>query len=167
MRQILRVHDIVTIAGNYIAIGLLVLICLCFSYEVTARYVFNAPTLWANSLVAYFLCAAIFLAVPNLTRLNEHVTINILVDAMPESRRVVFQSVLRAVAAFMCFFAAWFCLSASLNQYESSIETIQEWPVPKWWVSIFIPYGFASSGLYFLRHIWDRPARQEAEGITA
>lgn len=167
MRALFRAHDAVTIAGNYLAIALLVLICACFSFEVTARYVFNAPTTWANSMVSYFLCATIFLSVPNLTRLNEHVTINILMDALPERLRAGFDISLRAVAAFMCFFAAWFCASESFNQYLGEIETILEWPVPKWMVSGFIPYGFLSSGLYFLRQMWNPPARPQSEGITA
>ena len=49
---------------------------------------------------------------------------------------------------------------------RDSIETILEWQVPKWWVSIFIPYGFLSAGLYFLRHIAERPVQGE-EGALA
>jgi hypothetical protein len=33
------------------------------------------------------------------------------------------------------------------------IDTISAYPVPKWLVSIFIPYGMLSSGLYFLRDL--------------
>ena len=95
MRQLLTLHDRITIAGNYFAMGLLFIICLSFSYEVVARYIFNAPTLWANALVSYLLCATVFLSVPELTRRNEHVTINILRDALPATTRIPFDAVLR------------------------------------------------------------------------
>lgn len=167
MKALLRAHDAITIAGNYLAMVLLLGICVSFSYEVAARYLFNAPTTWANAVVSYFLCASIFLSVPNLTRLGEHVTINILVDAMPDAVRPKMQSTLRLVAAGICVFAAWFCASESYSQYLGDIETILEWPVPKWMVSIFIPYGFLSSGLYFLRHVFEKPVVPAGEGIVA
>lgn len=55
-------HDRVTIAGFRAAAALLGLIAVSFCYEVALRYLFNAPTSWANALVSYLLCAAIFLA---------------------------------------------------------------------------------------------------------
>ena len=167
MSALLRIHDRITIAGNFLAMALLLGICCAFTYEVAARYFFNAPTAWAGAVVAYFLCASIFLAVPNLTRLNEHVTINILVDAMPERLRNGFSSVLRFAAGCICLFSAWFCASESYAQYLGGIETILEWPVPKWLVSMFIPYGFLSSGLYFFRHLWTPPQAPSSEGIVA
>ena len=167
MRPLYKLHDAVTIAGNYLAMAALFVICLSFCYEVVARYIFNAPTLWANALVAYLLCIAIFLAAPNLTRVNEHVTINLLRDALPPGVRAVFGQVLRLVACAMCFFAAWFCAVETLNQYTGGIGTILEWEVPKWMISIFIPYGFLSAGLYFLRHVFDPPPEPGNDGAIA
>jgi hypothetical protein len=63
-----------------------------------------------------------------------------------------------------CFLAAWFCADATYSQYVSNIETLNEWHVPKWTVSIFIPYGLASSGLYFLRHALSAEPYQAATG---
>ncbi len=167
MAKFLKIHDAITIAGNYLAMVLLFGICAAFSYEVAARYIFNAPTSWANAFVSYFLCASIFLAVPNLTRLNEHVTINILREAMPERLRLGFDTGLRFVAGSICIFAAWFCASESYSQYLGGIETILEWPAPKWMVSGFIPYGFLSSGLYFFRHLWEKPQPSAGEGVVS
>ena len=167
MARLFKVHDSITIAGNYLAMALLLGICAAFSYEVAARYLFNAPTAWANAIVSYFLCAAIFLSVPNLTRLNEHVTINILLEALPERLRKGFDLSLRFVAGCICLFSAWFCASESFSQYLGGIETILEWPVPKWMVSGFIPYGLLSSGIYFFRHLRERPQQSSGEGIVA
>ncbi len=60
-----------------------------------------------------------------------------------------------------------FCFSESLSQFQTGIETIQEWPVPKWWVSIFIPYGFSEQRDLLRPHIWDRPARAQNDGTPA
>jgi hypothetical protein len=46
------------------------------------------------------------------------------------------------------------------------VETITAVPIPKWWVSVFIPYGLLNSGLYFLRQLAgpvpEGPLHQEA-----
>ena len=57
----------------------------------------------------------------------------------------------------------WITANATLDQFNLGIDTISTYPVPKWWVSIFIPYGMFSSGLYFLRDL----ARDDAGGGTA
>ena len=102
MTRLFKLHDTITIAGNYLAMALLFGICAAFTYEVGARYLFNAPTTWANALVSYFLCASIFLSAPNLTRLNQHVTIDILRNAMPGRMRTGFDTALRLAAGFIC-----------------------------------------------------------------
>ena len=166
MRQLFRWHDAITIAGNYVAMVLLFIICASFSYEVAARYIFNSPTMWANALVSYLLCASIFLAVPDLTRRNGHVTINMLRDNLPPSIRRPFSIGIRLVSGCMCMFAAWFCANETISQYVGEIETVLEWQIPKWIVSIFIPYGFLNAALYFFRHMIEAPADGE-EGAIA
>ena len=158
MRRIFQWHDRLTIAGNYFAVALLFVISIVFCYEVAARYLFNAPTTWAGAVVAYALCAAIFLAAPDLTRRNEHVTITLLLEAMRAGVRARFSFVLRLAAGSMCVFAAWFCSVETFAQYSNQIDTILEWPIPKWIVSVFIPYGFLSAALYFFRHLVEPPA---------
>ena len=151
LARVFRIHDLITDAGRALAILCICLICLSFVYEVTARYLFNAPTSWANAFVAYFLCASIFLVVPELTRRNAHVVITILREALPTLGQRRLDLVLRVIAGGMCLFAAWFCAAETLKQFERGVETISAWPVPKWWVSMFVPYGFLGAGIYFLR----------------
>lgn len=130
------------------------MIAVSFCYEVAARYLFNAPTSWANALVSYLLSAAIFLAVPELTRRNAHVAINLLLDrASPSVARWMQRGILAASAA-ACLFASWFSANATWSQYLQDITTISAYPVPKWWVSIWIPYGFLNAGLHFLRQLF-------------
>jgi TRAP-type C4-dicarboxylate transport system permease small subunit len=160
VETLFRWHDKLTEASKWLAVLLLVAIAFSFSYEVLARYVFNAPTQWANAFVAYFLGAAIFLVVPELTRANSHVTINLIYDALPPGPRRALEQFARVVAGCMCLFAAWFCGTETFDQFRGGIETISAWPIPKWWISIFVPYGFASAALYFFRQLREAPAPQ-------
>lgn len=165
MHRIFKWHDRLTIAGNFFAVALLFVISIVFCYEVAARYLFNAPTTWVGAAAAYALCAAIFLAAPDLTRRNEHVTITLLLEAMPAGVRAHFNFVLRLIAGSMCVFAAWFCGVETLAQYSNEIETILEWQIPKWIVSVFIPYGFLNAALYFFRHLVE-PAAAHGQGAA-
>jgi TRAP-type C4-dicarboxylate transport system permease small subunit len=58
-----------------------------------------------------------------------------------------------AAGAAACLFATWITANATTEQVAMGIDTISAYPVPKWLVSIFIPYGMLSSGLYFIRHV--------------
>jgi TRAP-type C4-dicarboxylate transport system permease small subunit len=153
MRALGRVHDLITQAGFILAAIALVGIILAFIYEVVARYFFNAPTEWANPWSTYALCAMIFLAMPELTRLQSHVAISILMQRATGPQAAALRVFIRLCAVFACFLAAFISAEEAWQQYLQTIWTITQYPIPKWMVTIFIPYGMFSSGLYFLRQL--------------
>ena len=152
-RKLAELHDAVTSASFAASACVLAGIAFSFCYEVAARYLFAAPTSWANALVSYMLCAAIFLAVPELTRRRAHVSINLLVDRLSPPNALWLNRMIRLAGAAACMTATYITADATLDQIRLGIETISAYPVPKWSVSIFIPYGMLSSGLYFLRDL--------------
>jgi TRAP-type C4-dicarboxylate transport system permease small subunit len=152
-RKLAGLHDTLTAASFAGAAAVLAAIAFSFCYEVAARYFFSAPTSWANAFVSYLLCAAIFLAVPELTRRRAHVAINLLLDRLAPQRAIILNRVIRAASAAACLLATWISGNATLDQINLGITTISTYPIPKWWVSIFIPYGMLSAGLYFLRDL--------------
>ena len=155
-RKLADLHDAITSASFAGAAAVLGAIAFSFCYEVTARYFFAAPTSWANAFVSYLLCAAIFLAVPELTRRRAHVAINLLLDRLSPRSALLLNRMIRASGAAACLLATWISGNATLDQFSLGIDTISTYPIPKWWVSIFIPYGMLSSGLYFLRDLAER-----------
>ena len=152
-RRLAGLHDAITSASFALAAAVLGTIAFSFCYEVAARYFFAAPTSWANALVSYLLCAAIFLAIPELTRRRAHVAINLLLDKLSAKPAIMLNRVVRASGAAACLLATWITANATIDQISLGIDTISTYPIPKWWVSIFIPYGMLSSGLYFLRDL--------------
>jgi len=159
-------HDKLTAAGFVAAAAILGGIAVSFCYEVTARYFFSAPTSWANALVSYMLCAAIFLAVPQLTRQHAHVSINLLLERLPAKQSTILRRLIDAAGAVACLVATWITANATLEQMSLGIETISAYPIPKWWVSIFIPYGMLSSSLHFFRDFLSHGKTAGPEFIT-
>jgi TRAP-type C4-dicarboxylate transport system permease small subunit len=146
-------HDVLTRVGFAVACVLIGLSTCALSYEVIARYFFNAPTVWASPIVSYFLVASIFLAMPELTRQSAHISITILLDALAPERSEIARKIVRMVAACACLLAAWFSADETLNQLNFGIHTNPPLSIQKWIVSGVVPYGMLSSAIYFLRQL--------------
>ncbi len=159
------VHDGITFVGYTGAVVCLIVIVCAYSYEVAARYLFVAPTTWASSLVSYMLVLMVFLAMPELTRARSHIFITIFLDTMPPQRALWFQRISYLVAAAACLIAAWFCFDATAQQFVRDISTVNEWGVPKWLLTWAIPYGLASTSIYFLRHVFTMTSYQTSEAV--
>lgn len=150
------IHDTITRTGFFLAGVCLVLVVFTYCYEVVARYFFSSPTFWASSLVAYLLCFIVFLVTPELARDRTHITITIVLDVMPDNYARFLNRCGYATAALACLLAAGFCLDATLTQYGRGIGTVNTWRVPKWPLSAAITYGFCSTGIYYVRHLFSR-----------
>jgi TRAP-type C4-dicarboxylate transport system permease small subunit len=160
-------HDRITaigFAGAAFSVGLIV---VSFWYEVVARYFLAAPTVWAYALASYALCPMIFLAMPEMTRRGAHIAIEYLLDDLPPKHRKALAWSITLVTALVCLMGAWITGAESWRQYAQGIETVLAWAVPKWWVSIFVPYGLLSSAIYFFRNLFEGPSARDAEKILA
>ena len=146
-------HDRLTKAGFALAAVLVGLIAAAFCYEVVVRYFLGAPTAWTYDVGCYFLAAVIFLSVPEMTRRNAHIHVNLLAERLTPRQARVLSFAIGLLAAAACLTAAWITGSEAWRQYVQGVSTISALPIPKWWVSIFIPYGFLSSAFYFLRDL--------------
>ena len=142
-------------------------IVCAFCYEVVSRYFLNAPTEWASPLVSFALVAMIFLAMPELTRRAAHIAINTLPDYLSTRHRAILLTLVRVIAAVACLLAAWFSGNETLDQFNQQIWTMPPFAAPKWIISIFVPYGMLSSGIYFLRHLAGSAPASAGEGLTA
>ena len=165
LSQLAHAHDMVTKATFQLAVVCLGLIAVAFCYEVVARYAFNAPTVWANPLVSYLLSAMIFLAMPEMTRTAQHININILIDALPPASAKLVGIIVRLIGSVACLLGAWITGTETAQQLANGIQTISFLPVPKWIVSLAIPYGLFSSGLYFIRQLLGEVPAAKREGV--
>ena len=144
-------HDRFTSLGAAISKIALLLIGFAYCFEVVARYFFNSPTSWANESVSYFLCAMIFLMVPQLARDKGHVAVTLILDSVGPGKQVYFRFVVEFASFIFCLIAAWFMLDETIRQFKKEIMVMAVNPIPKWWVSMVLPYGLLGTAFYFLR----------------
>lgn len=148
---LVRILDLVTRLSLYLSGAALFLILGTYVFEVVMRYFFNTPSSWGNDVIQLFFAAMVMLAIPGVTRLRGHIVISFFLEKIKPNSR---QNLERGIAFFggiMCFLTAYICFQESLRQYQQSIETLWNTPIPKWWISGFVPYGFMLSGLQMLR----------------
>lgn len=162
-----RLHDRITSIGFALAALALAVIVTSFCFEVVARYFFSAPTEWASPLVSYSLVVMIFLAMPELTRRAAHIAINILLDRVHGGTGRALHFLIRLVAAASCLLAAWFTGTETLNQFNMGVWTSPPFALPKWVVSMFVPYGMLSAGIYFVRQLLSGAPPGNPEGVAA
>lgn len=150
MRLILKAQDLLTRLAFVLGVCALAAIVAIYAYEVTARYLFAAPTRWGSDLVSFLLLISVFSTVPWLTREGGHVAVTILPDMAARLRRPLLTLACFA-AAGACLWAAYLCIGETLYLIRRGTTTLTSVPVPKWILIAFITYGVTNSGLYFLR----------------
>ena len=147
---ILRLHGLITDVGYLAAaVGLCAMGAL-YCMEVVFRYFLNAPTRWSLELITFLMLIVTFLAIPHAVRGGMHIAVTLLADLYPRhARRILFA--MNVIGAALCAFIAYISILENVAQYQGMVETIGNIPIPKWWLSIFITYGFANSALWYVR----------------
>lgn len=151
VKHLTRLHDGVTwlsYIGGTIALGVIV---VSYCYEVLVRYIFNSPTTWANELVSYSLCACVFLMMPHVTQKGGHVAVTFLIDLAPKELARFMIWVTFLMGFVVTGFSTWISLDENIRQIVKNVYLMKVNPIPKWWISVFITYGFGLSALHFLR----------------
>ena len=105
-----------------------------YFYEVVARYLFNAPTIWVHE-AAYLLFGMQYLVAGGYALLHgSHVRVDVLYAKLSERGRVgmdIFTSVFFFIFALALLGTSWTFFHDSFVMKETTVETwgIQYWPV--------------------------------------
>lgn len=147
IRAISRLNDFL---GTWVVSPLALVIFAVMIWEVVARYVFSAPTLWATELSQLLFGVYIVLSGGWLLLHRGHVNVDILVARLPRRRRAALD--MATSVMFFIFMAVllkegWTMASASLESFERSHSA---WNPPIWPVKAAIPLGI---GLLFLQGV--------------
>jgi TRAP-type C4-dicarboxylate transport system permease small subunit len=119
--------------------------------EVIKRYFFNAPTNWSNDLNQWLFALTVMLVLPELARSNGNVAITILIERLSHGKGEVLLRVIAVICSLICLLVCHITLMETVRQYHRGISTLWINPIPKWWISAVIPFGFGLSALQFLR----------------
>ncbi len=132
-----RVSAVLGIAAAvaYFVIGLML------GYEVFARYLFTAPTIWAEELSRLLLVWGTFVAAAVLLHRRQHIRITILTERLPYRARQV-QEILALL--FIGAFAAavvWYGTPLAFDSFERGRTTGSMLDIPIVWMEAAVPVG--------------------------
>lgn len=126
-------------------------IVLAYSYEVLARYAFGAPTGWSAELVSYLLCILVFTMMPTVTAQRGHVAVTVLLEQLTPQRRVQVNRLIFVLGCITCLTVSFFAAQESARQFSRGVTMMATYPIPKWWISIWLAIGFGLAALEYLR----------------
>jgi TRAP-type C4-dicarboxylate transport system permease small subunit len=109
----------------------------------------------------------VFLVMPLLSKNGGHVAITILVERLPPRSAGILSWILYFLACLICALGAWITWDESFRQFVQDVQLMKVHPIPQWWISIFIGYGFAMSALHFLRHLDFKTFRAQYKAAAA
>ncbi|MEI4472780.1 TRAP transporter small permease [Frigidibacter sp. MR17.24] len=148
MRQVGALADLLVRIAFWIAAAALVVILAITLVEITMRYVFGAPTMWVSDSVRYLLAYLIMLGLPEVTRSREHVSITLVLDAVPSGHW--YRRALLLVSAAACAAVVYFAIDVAMTQVARNTFTQGTWRIPRVWITGAVAAGFAVAGLVFL-----------------
>jgi len=112
-------------------------------WEVTARYVFSAPTTWAEEMSRMFLLWGTFAAMATVLRQRQMIRITMLIGAMgPGGRRIAEGFSLLFIAGFAGV-AAWYGYTIAADSFVRGRTTGTLLNIPNWWTEAVIPVAFS------------------------
>ncbi|QOL81979.1 TRAP transporter small permease subunit [Pseudooceanicola spongiae] len=147
MTRLFSIVDGFSLVLSRIADGVAIVLVTAMIFEVAARYLFSAPTIWAFD-ISYMCTGTLFiLGAAYALREDAHVRIDFLAEKLPPRLRrtiegVVFFLLLTPIFAGL----SWFALQRTLRAWTSNeVEMVSPW-APVMWPF----YGLLALGLVAL-----------------
>lgn len=131
-------------AWLYVATGAML------AYEVTARYIFTAPTIWAEELARFCLVWGTFLGAAALLAQRKHIRIGLVVDRLPERLRRWSEAVSLAFVATVSAVIVWHGSTIAYDSFQRGRTAGSMLDLPMWWSEAAAPLGFLMLGVQAL-----------------
>ena len=150
----LRFIDSISERFAQLATFLFFIIGMMISYEVVSRYVFTAPTSWAEEGARLLQLWGTYLAMGFVLRHNGLIRITVLTELIGKRGRQILEIISLIWILIFAVFAFWLGLDVVLESIEKGRATATMNQVPKFWTESAIPVGFFILILQALAQIW-------------
>ncbi|MGC9370432.1 MAG: TRAP transporter small permease [Paracoccaceae bacterium] len=141
-------------AAAWLAACLLALAGGFLSYEVVARYFFDAPTIWAAELSQLCLIWACPIAMAWVLSTRRHIRVTALTALAPRPARRAMEVISLAVVLAFSVFVTFYGYEIFLDSFERGRTTGTMLDMKAWVPEAAIPAGFALLALSCLVNIW-------------
>ena len=110
-------------------------------YEVIARYILNAPTIWTLEISQYMMLIAIFLAPAYTLEVGGHIKVDFVVELLSPTRKRM--AIILSSFLSLIFFAilAWKSIELAWTTYNFGMRSMTILAIPLFPVYVFLPIG--------------------------
>lgn len=108
-------------------------------YEVVARYLFNAPTVWGMELAVLLFGPYFLLGGPYLLHLKGHVALDVARERMSPSWQRRFDLLNYPVIVVFCIILLYFSLPSALSAFNYRETSFSAWNPPIWPFKATVP----------------------------
>jgi TRAP-type C4-dicarboxylate transport system permease small subunit len=133
--------DRISLALGIVAAIMLFLTGAFLTYEVVMRYVFRAPTSWAQEVSEIFLLWGVFLALGRIVKLRENISIEVVYDRLPAGGQRFVDVVALTIVALFFAFCAKYGFDLAWESLEKGTTTGTMVDIPSWIEEAAIPVG--------------------------
>ncbi|MET1416247.1 TRAP transporter small permease [Roseibium sp. HPY-6] len=121
---------------------LFVLAGCMLTYEVTARYLFVAPTIWAAELSQLCLIWGSMFGMPWLLKTNQHIAVDALTVRLSRTAQRICRILAMSAIVLFSALVAWKGGEIFLDSFERGRTTGSMLDLPTWVAELAIPVGF-------------------------
>lgn len=139
-------------------------------YEVVARYVFNAPTVWAMELAILIFGPYFLLGGPYLLHLHGHVSLDVFRMRLSPKWNRRFELVNYPIIIAFCLILLYYSVPAAYSAWQYGETSFSAWNPPIWPAKLAVPLSLALLALQavadFITLVF-RQADTNGHGVTA
>ncbi|KAA0218643.1 MAG: TRAP transporter small permease [Lautropia sp.] len=126
-----------------VTIWLMAVIVTVMLYEVLARYIFNAPTVWGMELAVLLFGPYFLLGGPYLLHLRGHVSLDLARQRLPARINRWLDLLNFPVIVAFCLILLVFSAPAAISSFEYRETSFSAWNPPIWWAKASVPIALA------------------------
>jgi TRAP-type C4-dicarboxylate transport system permease small subunit len=146
---------------------LLVAVGVNFS-NVIGRYLFSVSLFWAEEAMIFLVIWAVFLGAIAVTFRGEHLNVDILSAALPQSVQPVLSAVIGSVCFFLFLYMSWqasLVITILVRNDQRSIALDIPMAIPQ--AALFVGFGASAIALLVRMAMWRRvTAKRTAEDLA-
>ena len=156
MKQLVQVYDWIVAALAAVA-GLAIITAMTFVVvDVSGRFFASAPIAWINEYTEHLMVFIPFLGMAWLVRRAEgHVRIDLVVNALSPRAQSWLAVWVGILCTGTCAFTAYYAGLESFKNFARGIETIGNYPAPKWPLIGAVALGLGLCAIEFARVLYE------------
>ena len=121
-------------------------------YEVIARYVFNAPTIWTVEISTYLMLISVFLAAAYTLQEGGHTKVDFLISRLSTKNRRIIDIITSILGIIFVVVLVWKSTELALFTHTIGSKSMTQLAIPLFPIYIIVPIGsFILLLQYFLQ----------------